>query len=105
MGLLDVLFGGTKKAAYLKEIYAGGAIVVDVRSPEEFKSGHFENSINIPLQGLAQKTAFLKQKNKPIITVCLSGARSSMAVSLLKKESIDAYNGGSWSSLAGKLKS
>jgi len=103
MGLLDVLFGGSKKAAYLKEIYTNGAVVVDVRSAEEFRSGHFKNSINIPLQGLAQKAASLKQKNKPVITVCLSGARSGMAVTILKNAGIDAYNGGSWSSLESKL--
>ena len=103
MGLLDVLFGGSKKAAYLKEIYTNGAVVVDVRSAEEFRSGHFKNSINIPLQGLVQKAASLKQKNKPVITVCLSGARSGMAVTILKNAGIDAYNGGSWSSLESKL--
>ena len=103
MGLLDLLFGGSKKAAYLKELYSNGAIIVDVRTAEEFRSGHIKNSINIPLQQLSQKIATLKQKNKPIITVCLSGGRSSMAVSVLKKEGIEAYNGGGWSSLENKL--
>lgn len=104
MGLLDILFGGSKKAAYLKDLYANGAVVVDVRSPEEFRSGHFKNSINIPLQNLAQKAPSLKHKNKPVITVCLSGARSGMAVTMLKNAGIDAYNGGSWNRLENKLK-
>lgn len=103
MGLLDLLFGGSKKAAYLKELHAKGAVIVDVRSPEEFRSGHIKNSINIPLQSLSQKITTLKQKNKPIITVCLSGGRSSMAVTVLKKAGIDAYNGGPWSSLERQL--
>jgi rhodanese-related sulfurtransferase len=103
MGLLDLLFGGNKKAAYLKELHNNGAIIVDVRTAEEFRTGHIKNSINIPLQQLSQKIASLKQKNKPVITVCLSGGRSSMAVSVLKKAGIEAYNGGGWSSLENKL--
>lgn len=103
MGLIDLIFGGSKKKAHLKEVYSHGAVIVDVRSPQEFQSGHIENSVNIPLQNLVQKAACLKQKNKPVITVCVSGARSGMAVNMLKNEGIDAYNGGSWSSLENRL--
>jgi rhodanese-related sulfurtransferase len=38
-------------------------------------------------------------KGKPVITVCRSGARSGMAVDVLKGEGYDAYNGGPWTSL------
>ena len=55
MGLLDLLFGGSKKAAYIKELYANGAVIIDVRTPDEFRSGHIKSSINIPLQTLSQK--------------------------------------------------
>lgn len=104
MGLLDLLFGGSKKAAYLKELYANGAIIIDVRNPDEFRSGHIKNSINIPLPTITQKIASIKQKKKPVIAVCLSGGRSSMAVTALKQAGIEAYNGGGWSSLENKLK-
>ncbi len=103
MGLLDLLFGGSKKAAYIKELYANGAMIVDVRTPEEFRSGHIKNSINIPLATVTQKIPSIKQKKKPVIVVCLSGGRSSMAVTALKQAGIDAYNGGGWSSLEKKL--
>ena len=104
MGLLDSLFGASKKAAYLKELYSKGAIIVDVRTPEEFRTGHIKNSINIPLQSITQKATDLKKKNKPLIVVCLSGGRSSMAVTALKSAGIEAYNGGDWSGLESKLK-
>lgn len=103
MGLLDLLFGGSKKAAYIKELYANGAVIIDVRTPDEFRSGHIKSSINIPLQALSQKITTLKQKKKPIIAVCQSGGRSSMAVTALKNAGIEAYNGGGWSSLENKL--
>jgi len=104
MGLLDLLFGGNKKAAYLKELIANGAVIVDVRTPAEFSSGHIKNSINIPLQTISQKISTIKQKKKPVIAVCQSGGRSSMAVTALKQAGIEAYNGGGWSSLENKLK-
>ncbi len=103
MGLLDLLFGGSKKAAYLKELYTNGAVIIDVRTPEEFRSGHIKDSINIPLPSITQKIPSIKQKKKPVIAVCQSGGRSSMAVTALKNAGIEAYNGGGWSSLEKKL--
>jgi rhodanese-related sulfurtransferase len=41
--------------------------------------------------------------NKPVITVCKSGARSAMAKTWLANASITVYNGGSWNSLSGKI--
>ena len=98
MGLLDLLFGGSKKTVYLKELYANGAIIVDVRSADEFRTGHIKGSVNIPLHSLSEKIASLQHKKKAIITVCQSGGRSSIAVSTLKKAGLEAYNGGGWSS-------
>jgi len=100
MGLLDILFGGgAKAAAQLKALYENGAVIVDVRTAEEFNAGHIKGSINIPLQVLTQKVAELKKKNKPVITVCRSGNRSGMAIGVLKQAGIEAYNGGPWNSL------
>lgn len=99
MGLFDMLFGKGTSAADLKELYKNGAVIVDVRTPGEFKQGHIKNSINIPLQSLQQNIQQLKQKNKPVIAVCLSGGRSSSATSILKGAGIDAYNGGPWTSM------
>jgi rhodanese-related sulfurtransferase len=45
----------------------------------------------------------LKKKNKKIITVCQSGARSGMATTILAKAGMEAFNGGNWSSLQNKL--
>ncbi|MCU0333844.1 MAG: rhodanese-like domain-containing protein [Chitinophagaceae bacterium] len=80
-----------------------GAVVVDVRSPDEYRSGHIKGSTNIPLNTLGQQIASLKKKGKPIITVCRSGARSGMAKSMLLREGIDCYNGGAWTSFQHKI--
>lgn len=103
MGLLDMLFGTRQNAIPLKELIASGALIVDVRTPHEFHNGHAPNAINIPLQSISQKIVELKKMNKPIITVCQSGARSAMAKAQLKQAGIEAYNGGGWSSFHQKI--
>lgn len=93
---LKGLFGSSED---LKSVYLRGAIILDVRSPMEFGTGHIQGAVNIPLDTLHVSVADLKKKNKPIITCCLSGARSGRAVSMLSQAGLEAYNGGPWSSL------
>ena len=76
------------------ELIQNGAIIVDVRSPQEFKSGHAKKSKNMPLPELKSKITSLK--GKEVLLVCKSGARAGMAKSILKKEGIMAYNLGPW---------
>lgn len=93
--ILKGIFGGTKTD--YSELLNNGAIVVDVRSPQEFKSGHVKGSKNIPLQ---QISASLKQlKGKEVILVCLSGGRAGSARGILQRNGITAHNGGAWQNL------
>jgi rhodanese-related sulfurtransferase len=103
MGIFSNLFGIGKPAIDFKTLFLQGAIIVDVRSVDEFKAGHIPQSQNIPLQTLEQKLDVLKKKNKKIITVCQSGARSGMATTILTKAGMEAFNGGNWSALQNKL--
>lgn len=80
-----------------------GALIIDVRTPGEFSSGHIKSSRNIPLDQLKAKIADLKKLNKPVITVCRSGARSAMAKSQLVSNGLIAYNGGPWNVLENKI--
>lgn len=73
-----------------------GAIILDVRTEEEYKSGHGKNSVNIPLHKIIRNLNKLN-KNKPIITVCRSGSRSRNAMYILNEHGFSkVYNGGSW---------
>lgn len=101
IGFLKRLFGGTP--VDYKELAGRGAIIADVRSPLEFKSGHIKGSKNYPLDTLRSKLAELKKQNKPVITVCRSGARSAMAKNILQSAGIEVYNGGPWTSLERKI--
>lgn len=79
------------------------AVIIDVRSREEFVQGHIKGSKNIPLLEIRQKIEEIKNWNKPIITVCLSGTRSAAAKTALATAGIEVYNGGSWSQLQNML--
>lgn len=81
-----------------------GAVIIDVRSRTEYKSGHINQSKNIPLEEVSQNIGLLKALRTPVITVCRSGNRSAMAAGILSKAGIEAYNGGAWSALQKTLK-
>lgn len=67
-----------------------GAIVIDVRSPEEFAAGHIDSAINIPLDTLAARASFLP-KDAIIVTVCgKGGGRSERAASELRALGFDS---------------
>jgi rhodanese-related sulfurtransferase len=87
-----------------KSILSKGAIIVDVRTPEEYNAGHIERARNIPLDQIKSKVSELKKFGKPVITCCRSGARSGMAKSQLAAAGIEVYNGGAWTSLNNKIK-
>jgi phage shock protein E len=81
-------------AAHLKS----GALVIDVRSPGEFSSGHLTNAINLPLDEI--ETALpqrVKDKNQVLLLHCASGMRSGMAKSKLNGMGYtNAFNLGSY---------
>jgi len=101
MGLLDVLFGN--KNDKIKDLLTRDAIIIDVRTVNEYKQGAIPGSKNIPLQVINGKINDIKKLNKPIITCCTSGMRSGSAASILKAQGIEAVNGGGWMSLCKKL--
>lgn len=61
-----------------------GAVLIDVRSPEEFGSGHIDGARNIPVGEIGQRTAEVGDKDKPVVVYCRSGMRSSQAKSTLE---------------------
>ncbi len=94
-GFLSRFFGLEDKADF-KALLEDGAILLDVRTKQEYKQGAAANSINISLDSLNSNLSKLK-KDKPIIAVCASGMRSRSAVVLLRNKGFqEVYNGGSW---------
>jgi len=101
MGLFKALFGNSTNnvAEYIEK----GAIILDVRTRNEYQGGHIKNAVHIPLQELKNRYNEVKKLNKPVIAYCASGMRSASATSMLKSNGIDAVNGGGIGSLQRKL--
>lgn len=79
-----------------------GAVLLDVRTDEEYKTSHIPESVSIPLDRIITAPNVLKDKNAPVFSYCLRGSRSRRAVSALRQMGytnviniggIDAYRG------------
>ena len=96
------LLGFGLKVDY-RDLIQKGAVIIDVRTPNEFRGGHIKSALNIPLNNLASQVSKIK-KDKPVITCCASGMRSASAKSYLQSNGFkEVYNGGSWMSLQNKI--
>ena len=85
----------------LPELQKQGAVMLDVRSVEEFAAGSAPGSINIPLSDLGGRLNEIP-KNVPIVVACASGMRSGMALMMLKKNGYaDVRNIGAWTHFLG----
>ena len=70
----------------LKRKQRNGAVIVDVRSSQEFKEGHINGAINIPYYEINKNvTNLLKDKNQEIVLYCEAGVRSKQAYKKLKR--------------------
>ncbi|MBW3591306.1 MAG: rhodanese-like domain-containing protein [Actinobacteria bacterium] len=69
--------------------------VVDVREQDEWEAGHVRGALHLPLDEVASERHSVDW-DKPVVTVCRTGARSSAAADLLREVGVDAYslNGG-----------
>ena len=62
----------------------GKTVLVDVRTAEEFATGHLRDAKNLPLADFGTRIAELdKSKGKSIVVVCQTGARADKALKLL----------------------
>lgn len=98
---ISKIFKGNKTD--FRSLVSNGAVIIDVRSSPEFRSGHIQGAINVPVDEVKSKITDLKKLNKPVITCCRSGVRSGMAASILSSAGLEVYNGGAWNVLQGKL--
>lgn len=65
--------------------------VLDVRQPDEYEQGHVSGSILIPLDQLALHLDDLPN-DRPIVALCRSGNRSSVATGMLARAGFNAIN-------------
>ena len=92
MGPFDFFLPGRRLAKQLTQL--------DVRTPEEFRSGHLPGAINLPLDQLG---AVPLPKGRPVFVYCHSGARSAQACSTLRAMGCQASNLGGLAGYRGPL--
>ncbi len=74
------------------------ALIVDVRTVEEFNTDRYQGAINIPLDSIKNRLSEFGAKDQTVIVYCRSGRRSGIAKKLLKEAGYTkVYNGGSLS--------
>lgn len=92
------LFGNqtSSENTQLIEFIKAGALLVDVRSHEEFSGGSVKGAINIPVDKVSERVEEFQNKGN-IVVFCQSGGRSGQAKSILEQRGIkNIINGGSW---------
>ena len=83
MGFFDFLKGPDINQGVKEYNATDGAVLLDVRTPDEYRQGHIPGSKNVPLQSIDKVTVMINNKATPIFVHCLSGARSRQAASIL----------------------
>ncbi len=76
---------GRVDGATAKSLAAAGAKVVDVRTAEEFASGHVPGAINIPYDQIARRASEIGPPSTQVVLYCRTGRRSGIAVEALQK--------------------
>ena len=71
------------------QAHAEGAMVIDVREPEEYAAGHVPGALLMPMVDLPNRLQELPREGA-IYVLCASGGRSSIMASLLARQGFDA---------------
>jgi phage shock protein E len=96
MGFLSFLGFGPN----IKELLGKGAVIIDVRTVNEYDQGRVRGSLNIPVDRLSTNIQRIQGLGKPIITCAAGDSRSAEAVRILKQLGVEqVYNGGNWEKL------
>ena len=81
--------------------------IIDVRTAEEFSTGHIDGAINLPVDQIGQQIAGVKglKPGSTVLVYCRSGRRSAAAVQILQQRGYTrVLDGGGVESLAKSLK-
>ncbi|MBQ3009736.1 MAG: FAD-dependent oxidoreductase [Oscillospiraceae bacterium] len=93
--MISNIADGTLKQWYLEDVdtlpHDGSAVLLDTRTPGEFRRGHLDGFTNIPVDSLRERIGEVEQ-GKPVYVICQSGLRSYISCRILAGYGYDAYN-------------
>ena len=81
-----------EELAKAHEAVAKGAVIVDVRTPQEYMQKHVEGAINLPVEEIMQGHLKKLPKNKEIVVYCRTGNRSSASAKVLREKGWSVYD-------------
>ena len=84
MGLLDFLRRPDINEGAARWASTPGALLLDVRTPAEFREGHIPGSRNLPLDQIRRAEEVAAERETPLFLYCASGARSGAAARQLR---------------------
>ena len=84
MGLLDMFKSPDINAGVVTFQNTPGAVLLDVRTTQEYAYRRIPRSVNLPLQDLSRISDLVPDPATPLFVYCFSGGRSSQAVKQLK---------------------
>ncbi|WP_260258611.1 rhodanese-like domain-containing protein [Vibrio intestinalis] len=94
--LISTVIQATPRADQGWQLIEQGALLVDVRTPQEFQQGHLKKALNYPLSDLDKHFANI-DKDTLIVLYCRSGNRSGQAYDYLTKQGFtNLYNAGGY---------
>ena len=85
MGFFDFMKGPDINQGVKEYSATDDAVLLDVRTPGEYREGHIPGSKNVPLQSIDKVGDIIENKGTPIFVHCLSGARSRQATAVLQQ--------------------
>ena len=84
MGFFDFLKQPDVNQGVANYYNTPGAVLLDVRTAQEYREGHIPGSKNVPLQTIDKVTSIAENKDTVLYVYCYSGARSRQATAMLQ---------------------
>lgn len=104
MGFFDFLRGSDINQGVKQYSETPGAVLLDVRTPQEYRQGHIPGSQNVPLQEIGRVSTAAAEKSTPLFVYCHSGARSRQAANELQRMGyVNVKNIGGIAAYTGKV--
>ena len=89
--LLEKLAVARNRPAHLvtgeeaRRLVAGGAMLIDVRSPKEFANGHLPGAVNVPIDEFDRHVGELVAEHREMVLYCAAGVRCNKAAVMLRE--------------------
>ena len=94
-GLLLLGCGGADSAPPANDEAARGKVYLDVRTAQEFATGHVDGALNIPVEEIEARLGELESfRGDSIVVYCRTGRRSAIASAILERDGFEFVRDG-----------